>query len=94
MCCGIYTRSTICSIHTTLVTSTAGWPFVRSRADCATALQNAVNDVQLMISGLTTHIDLVKKPSTTLFDILSALTMGLVFLFVCKHFQIATLQNS
>jgi len=46
-----------------------------------------------MIAALTTHIDLIKKPSTTLFDILSALTMGLVFLGVWEQVQIASLQN-
>lgn len=36
----------------------------------------------MMITALTTIVDLIKRPSVTLYDILSALTMGLVFLGV------------
>ncbi|KAL6717251.1 hypothetical protein ACLMJK_005166 [Lecanora helva] len=52
-----------------------------------TALQNAVNNVQSMITSLTTTVDLIKRPSVTFFDILSALTMGLVFLGVPAIFD-------
>ena len=56
--------------------------FNHKRLTLVLALQNAVNDVQLMIATLTSAVDLVKKPSVTFFDILSAMTMGLVFLGV------------
>lgn len=48
-----------------------------------TGLQSAVEDVMSMITTLTTTLDVIKQPSVTVLDIMSALAAGLSFLAVC-----------